>query len=134
MNGFSNLFGLGHWFSLFYWIFIILLLWSQWLVFLKAGKQGWAAIIPIYGTLVMLQVIQRPWWWIFMFLIPIVNVVFAILIVLQMAKVFGKSGAFGFFLLGILPFIGYPILAFGNAKYIVANETQAPIEPTTPTQ
>ena len=36
---------------------------AEWRIFSKAGKPGWAVIIPIYNTLVFLQVVGRPWWW-----------------------------------------------------------------------
>lgn len=38
-------------------------------------------------------------------------------IYLDLAKAFGKSTGFGV-LLVLLPFIGFPILAFGPAKYV----------------
>jgi hypothetical protein len=50
-------------------------------------------------------------------LIPVVNVVIAILIMIELAKVFGKDGGFTVGLI-LLPIVFYPILAFGDAKYI----------------
>ena len=38
-----------------------------WKVYTKAGKPGWAVIIPIYSTLVCLQIIGKPWWWLLLF-------------------------------------------------------------------
>ena len=38
-----------------------------WKTFTKAGKPGWAAIIPIYNVVVLLQIAGRPVWWILLF-------------------------------------------------------------------
>lgn len=108
-------------------VFYILCLWK---IFVKAGKPGWAAIIPIYNIIVELEIIGRPWWWLLLMLIPVVNFVIAIIILFDLAKVFGKGTGFGFGLL-FLSFIFIPILAFGDAKYLgpIAGQPPAPMAP-----
>jgi hypothetical protein len=49
-------------------------------------------------------------------LIPFVNVVVAIVVTVDMAKAFGKDAGYALLLI-FLPFIGYPMLAFGDAEY-----------------
>jgi hypothetical protein len=90
-----------------------------WKVFEKAGKPGWAAIIPIYNVIVLLEIAGKPLWWIIMFFIPVVNLIAAILVGLGVAKNFGKSDLFGIGL-GLLGFIFYPVLGFGDAQYHAA--------------
>jgi len=90
--------------------------WVTWRVFTKAGKPGWAAIIPIYNTIVMLQVAGKPFWWIFLFLIPIANLIVYILMQAGVAKNFGKGTGFALGLIFLNP-IFLPILAFGSAQY-----------------
>jgi hypothetical protein len=89
---------------------------ALWLVFTKAGEPGWAAIIPIYNVLIVIKVAGKPWWWIFLALIPIVNLVFYILVLDGVSKNFGKTSAFtvGLF---FLRFIFLPILGFGKSVY-----------------
>jgi hypothetical protein len=89
---------------------------SHWRVYEKAGKPGWASIIPIYNALVLLEIIGRPWWWILLCLIPLVNIVVGIIIVVDLAKSFGKGVGFalGIIFLGVI-FI--PVLAWGDAQY-----------------
>jgi hypothetical protein len=87
-----------------------------WKVFVKAGKPGWAAIVPIYNLVVLLEISGKPIWWILLFLIPLVNIVMAVIVGIAVAKAFGKSDAFGIGL-GLLGFIFYPILGFGDAQY-----------------
>jgi uncharacterized membrane protein YoaK (UPF0700 family) len=87
-----------------------------WKVFEKAGKPGWAAIVPIYNFIVMLDIAGKPVWWIVLLLIPLVNFVVLILVALAIAEKFGKSTGFGVGL-ALLGFIFYPILGFGDAQY-----------------
>ncbi len=89
----------------------------EWIVYAKAGKPGWAVLIPIYNFIVMLQIIGKPWWWLLLMLIPIVNVVFAIIITHRLSLSFGKDVGFTLGLI-FLGFIFWPILAFGSAKYL----------------
>ena len=100
----------------------VLLIASKWIIYNKAGKPGWAAIIPIYNTIVLLEIVKKPWWWIFLLLIPLVNIVFIIIIYNNLAKVFGKDVGYTIGLL-LLGFIFFPLLAFGNSKYIWNEET-----------
>ena len=86
-----------------------------WKVFVKAGKPGWACLIPIYNIVVLLQIVGRPIWWLVLLLIPIVGFVVAIIISIDMAKSFGKGTGFGIGL-ALLGFIFYPMLGFGDAK------------------
>lgn len=95
---------------------VVLMLASMWKIFTKAGKPGWAAIVPIYNIIVLLEVVGRPVWWLVLMLIPFVNIVVAVIVTHDLSKAFGKG--VGQTLLNIfLPFIGYPMLAWGNATY-----------------
>lgn len=87
-----------------------------WKVFTKAGKPGWAAIIPIYNVIVLLEIAGKPLWWIILFFIPLVNLVMAIIVSIALAEKFGKGAGFGVGL-ALLGFIFYPILGFGDAQY-----------------
>lgn len=89
------------------WLAVVLLMViSMWKVFEKAGKPGWAAIVPLYNIIVMIQIATKPLWWIIIY--PFV--------VFPLAKNFGKGAGFGLGLL-VLPFIFWPMLAFGDARY-----------------
>lgn len=108
---------------MFYLIFIALAVFmivSMWIIFKKAGKPGWAAIIPIYNNVVMLQIVNKPIWWIILYFIPFVNIVISIIVVYKLSLAFGKGVGFAIGLI-LLPFIFYPILAFGKSTYMQAN-------------
>jgi len=97
-------------------VLIFLVIIPYWKIFVKAGKPGWAAIIPIYNILVLLQIIKKPWWWIIMLIIPIVDIVFAVMMMYELAKSFGKGIGFTLGLI-FLSIIFIPILGYGSAKY-----------------
>jgi len=54
-----------------------------------AGRQAWEAFIPIYGTLILLKIIERPWWWVFLVYMPVVGNVMSIVLVFELLHVFG---------------------------------------------
>lgn len=97
-------------------IVAIIILIAMWKLYTKAGKPGWAAIIPIYNTIVLLQIVKRPIWWILLLLIPFVNIVVLIVLYYDLAKAFGKGIGFTLLII-LLPFIAYPVLGFGKSQY-----------------
>ena len=90
---------------------------AAWKLYEKAGKPGWACIIPIYNVIVLLEIIRKPIWWIALLLIPIANIVILILIYIELSKVFGKGSGFAVGLILLRP-VFIMILGFGDAKYI----------------
>ncbi|MFB2596569.1 DUF5684 domain-containing protein [Herbiconiux sp. P17] len=103
--------------SVFALIVTALIIIGMWVTFLKAGRRGWAAIIPIYNIYTLCKVAGKPGWWWIWYIIPIVNIIIGIIVAVNVARNFGKGGAYGFFLLYWLQFIGYPLIAFGNSVY-----------------
>jgi Family of unknown function (DUF5684) len=85
-------------------------------VFTKAGRPGWAAIIPIYNMYVWCKIVSRPGWWVILMLIPLVNIIVGIVVCIDMAKSFGKGAGFGIGI-ALLGIIFLPILGFGSAQY-----------------
>jgi hypothetical protein len=96
--------------------FVLLIIASMWKVFAKAGKPGWASLIPIYNVIVLLEITGKPIWWIILFFIPFVNFIATFLVMIPLAEKFGKGAGFGIGL-ALLPFVFFPMLAFGDAQY-----------------
>lgn len=87
-----------------------------WKVFEKAGQPGWKAIIPIYNTYVLCDMVWGNGLKMFLFLIPLANIYFNIMLCLSFAKVFGKDVGFGVGIFFLQPiFVG--ILAFDKSSY-----------------
>ena len=90
---------------------------ANWKIFSKAGKPGWAAIIPIYNLVVWLEIVGRPTWWIAaIILCPPVGLVMGIILLVDLGKSFGKDGAFTVGMILLSP-IFMLILGFGSAEY-----------------
>ena len=69
---------------------------ALWKVFTKAGRPGWAAIIPILQHCTSwCKIAGRPGWWVILMLIPLVNFIVGIIVCIDMAKSFGKGVGFG---------------------------------------
>ena len=87
---------------------------GMWKVFTKAGKPGWASIVPIYSIMVMAEIAGKPSWWGLLIFIPFVGFIFGIIIMAGVAKNFGQG--IGMTILMIFG-IGWLILGFGSAQY-----------------
>lgn len=102
-------------------IYSVLEIIGLWAIFNKAGKPGWAAIIPIYNLIVLLQIVNKPVWWILLLLIPCVNFIIIIIgwiwINNLLSQSFGQGGGFTLGLM-FLGFIFYPLLGFGDYTYL----------------
>ena len=94
----------------------VLMIIAWWKIFKKADEPGWGAIVPFYNLYLEFKIAFGNGWYFLFLLIPIVNIVFAIMLPFKLAKVFGKGVGFGFGLL-FLSTIFYLILAFGDAEY-----------------
>lgn len=103
-------------------IFVII---ARWKLYKKAGKPGWASIVPVYNTIVLFDIIGYKWYYIFFIfigIIPIIGMVlsmiFAISYNIKLAKSFGQQPAFGIGLWFLNP-IFTAIIAFSNdIKYV----------------
>ncbi len=123
-GGIGILAGIGVTFFFIYLAIAIVAIAGMWKTFEKAGKPGWAAIIPIYNIYIMIEIVGKPSIWLLWCILPCVNIVFSIWLINLMSKSFGKEEGFtvGLVLLG---FIFWPILGFGSAKYLGPSAAEA---------
>lgn len=96
---------------------VVFYLAAMWRIFTKAGKPGWAIFIPIYSTIVLLNIAGRSGWWILLFLIPVVDVVVGLIVLNDLSKSFGRGIGTTLGLIFLSP-IFIPILGFGSARYV----------------
>lgn len=78
------------------WLILILIIQvihglGTWKLYLKAGKQAWTAFVPVYNAIVLMQIINRPWWWVILLFLPIVNLIMFPVIWVETARSFGKN-------------------------------------------
>lgn len=98
-------------------IILVAVLVGMWKVFTKAGEYGWASLIPFYNLWVLNRIGGKEWYWFIGMFIPLINLVVFILLSLAIARRFGQPSVFGVGLF-LLPFIFYPILGFGSARFV----------------
>ena len=78
-------------------------------------ENPWLAWIPIANIILACQIAGKPWWWVFFFLIPIANIVFAILVVWKLAEARKKPGWLGILLIvPIANLVIFGIIAFAD--------------------
>jgi len=105
-------------------IFLIVFVWlvvaliAMWKMFEKAGKPGWGALIPFYNIYLLIKIVGRPGWWLFLLFVPFVNIVIEVILAMDVAKSFGKSSLWGIIFILLLGGLGYIILGFGSAQYV----------------
>lgn len=107
----SNMFAFLVWLAV-----VIFMIAAIWTVYVKAKKPGWAAIIPFYNAYVLIKIVNRPGWWLVLYFIPPISFVIHIIVMNDLSKAFGKDVGYTL-LLVLLPFLGWPLLAWGDAKF-----------------
>ncbi|MBQ1846590.1 MAG: hypothetical protein II135_01165 [Clostridia bacterium] len=90
---------------------------ALWKVFNKAGEPGWTAFIPIVNLYKTCKIADGNGWKFLLYIIPVVNIIYYVLVNIRFAKAFGKSTAFGIGLIFFNVLFVY-ILAFGSARYV----------------
>jgi len=97
---------------------IVFLIAAEWKVFTKAGQPGWAVLIPIYNLYVLLKIVGKPGWWLLVIIFfPPIGIFMALYVIHLLSKSFGHGIGFTLGLI-FLSIIFYPILGFGDSKYV----------------
>lgn len=78
------------WFIFFLIIQIIHFI-GTWKLYIKAGRKAWEAIIPVYNAIVLMQIINRPKWWVILLFLPVINQIMFIVVWVETIRSFGKN-------------------------------------------
>ncbi len=108
------------WFLFFIAIQVIHFL-GTWKLYVKAGRKAWEAIIPIYNGIVLMQIINRPKWWVLLLFVPVVNLLMFLVIWIETIRTFGFYRKVDSLLViatlgGYIFYINYATEAIYNAK------------------
>ncbi len=91
----------------------------QWILVAKSGQPGWSVIVPIYNYYIQLKIGGKPGWWLLLMLIPVVDIVIAIIALNAFLKAYGRGGAGPLLLMLFFPIFYLPYLAFSkNVQYV----------------
>ena len=64
---------------------------GTWKLYIKAGRKAWEAFIPVYNAVILMKIINRPWWWTILLFVPIVNLIMFPVVWVETARSFGKN-------------------------------------------
>lgn len=104
---------------IFLFAYIAVLFASLWKLFQKAGKPAWAGFVPGYNILVWLRISGKPWWWIFLFLVPGVNLLMFIIMNVNISIVLGERSFKDHVLMVFLPWWKIPQVVFAEKNTYV---------------
>ena len=89
---------------------------GTWKLYQKAGFKSWQAAIPVYNAIVLMQIINRPKWWVVMLFIPIINLIIFPVVWVEIARSFGKNSTTDTLL---------TLLSFGLYIYVINYRDQS---------
>ncbi len=80
--------------------------------FEKAGQNPSAGYIPFYNYFVLLKMLNRPWWWVFILLVPGVNILMLCVFHYELFAAFGKRSTKELASAIFIPMVVFPQAAF----------------------
>ena len=97
---------------------------GTWKLYIVSGNKAWQSFIPFYNILILLKIINRPWWWIFMILMPVINIIIIPVIWVEISRSFKKNSYTDTFLSIISAgFYIYYINYFTKPEYVENRDT-----------
>lgn len=95
----------------------------------KTGTENaWMAWVPFLNLYLMCKMAGKPGWWLVLLLIPLVNIVTAVILWMRIAEARGFAGWWG--ILAIIPVVNlfaHGYLAFGESHRAPATQPVAPL-------
>ena len=64
---------------------------GTWRLYQIAGRKSWEAAVPFYNAVVLMKIINRPWWWTILLFVPIVNLIMFPVIWVETLRSFGRN-------------------------------------------
>lgn len=92
---------------------------GTWKLYVKAGRQSWEALIPVYNAIILMKIINRPTWWVILLFIPIINLLMFPVVWVETVRSFGKNSTVDSFLaLLTLGFYSYYLNYIADVNYV----------------
>ncbi len=97
-------------------IFSVLLLTGWWMLYVKAGEQGWKIFIPFYRTYLLFKIAEGKGIKFLLLYVPLLNIYYYFRVHIRLALAFGKRKKYGLGMV-LLPWLFVVMLGFGDAEY-----------------
>ncbi|MCD6066295.1 MAG: family signal peptidase [Bacteroidetes bacterium] len=100
-------------------IFLLLVLISfagLYKIFEKTGRATWKAFIPFLNFYEWIKLLERPWWWVFLMIVPGVNILMYSVLTVITAQYFGKRKTMDLTLAAFFSFLYLVFLGFSKEE------------------
>ena len=64
---------------------------ATWKLYVKSGKKAWQALVPVYNAIILMEIINRPKWWVILLFIPIINLLMFPILWVETIRSFGRN-------------------------------------------
>src|ERR1700741_5079402 len=98
-------------------IFLLLILISFagiYKIFEKNNKPGWKGLVPFYNYYEWLKMMDKPWWWVFLMIVPGVNIIMYGVLGSHTALHFGKRKTTDLIAAALMPYLYIVYLGFAK--------------------
>lgn len=103
-------------------IFIILVLISFFglsKLFAKAGIESWKGFVPVYNFYVLSKLLNKPWWWCLIMIVPGVNLMMYGVYGFNVARAFNKPSTGDLLYASVMPYLFFVSVAYDkNSKFV----------------
>ena len=62
---------------------------GTWKLYQRANRKAWEAAVPVYNAVILMRIIKRPKWWVFLLFVPIINLLMFPIVWIETARSFG---------------------------------------------
>lgn len=100
----------------------------SWKLYIKAGRKAWEAFVPVYNGIVLMQIINRPKWWMLLVFLPVINLLILPVIWIETLRTFGKKSTADMWI-GVITFGLY--IGYVNYTQDVTYEAKRELKPAT---
>lgn len=91
---------------------------GTWKLYQKAGRKAWEAAVPVYNAVILTKIMNRPWWWVILLFVPIINLLMFPAFWVETVRSFGKEKTSELFLAFLtFGFYIYYLNYFEDVKY-----------------
>ncbi len=105
-------------------LIIILFPMLNYWIFSEAGVEGYKALIPFYNYYIWLKVIEKPWWWLLLMLVPFINMFMIMLMLVKTAVSYGKYKLGDQALSVLFPLVYIPYLGISDKEHYIKPENR----------
>ena len=88
----------------------------------QAGQTAWHGYIPFLNYVAWLRAIERPWYWVFLLVVPGINLLMWVIMHVELGIVFGQRSTADQWKQGALPWIFMPQLSLQSQEYVGARD------------